>query len=297
MANPQPTPFVQFSKELYDALLLSPMPGTHKEIVLAIIRRTYGDFGKTEAPVSLGLLRDMTGRNRSHLQRALAELCAAGVVQRVAQAGFTDPQILRLEKDYDSWGRYAPARPLRAEATGRAEATVQAAPVQQDSTCPGESTGRAQATMEDRRDRETEETSSVVSHGEVFAPAEPDEGEEVLAGELVLAAAPADDDFTAFWAVYPRHEARKKARAAWRRLSRSERELASGVAAVMGELVRLGAKERRFVPYAASFLNGRRWLDWEHGVPPGWLPPGADRVAAQDAALAAAVARAKEAGG
>ena len=81
MANPQPEPFVQFSKELFDAVLKSPMPGTHKEVVLAVIRRTYGNFGKKAAPISLTLLRDMLGRDKRHLQRCMAELQAANVIR------------------------------------------------------------------------------------------------------------------------------------------------------------------------------------------------------------------------
>jgi len=150
MANPQPIPFVQFSKELYDAILASPMPGCHKEIVLAIVRRTYGDGGKKEAPISYGLLREMTGRNRGHIQRALGELRSEGVVDLVHEAHFTEPQVLALNKDYEAWGQYAPDGPVRMEATGREEATVQAAPAQQACTHPSNSTGRARATIEDK---------------------------------------------------------------------------------------------------------------------------------------------------
>jgi len=123
---------------------------------------------------------------------------------------------------------------------------------------------------------------------------EPDECDTPLVGELVLRDDPAETDFPLFWEHYPRHEARKAAAAAWRRLNARDRQLAAGVAQIMGELVRQGVQERRFCPHAATFLNGRRWEDWRDGVPPAWRPPGEDRAAAQDAALAAAVARAKE---
>lgn len=107
MANPQPTPFVQFSKELFDALLLSPMPATHKEIVLAVIRRTYGDHGKKSAPISIGLLVSMTGRSKSGLSVSLAALIAEGVIRQVSPPGFGRPAVLGLNKNYEKWGRWS----------------------------------------------------------------------------------------------------------------------------------------------------------------------------------------------
>ena len=55
MNNGQP-PFVRFPKDLLDATIAAPMPGTHKEIVLAVVRRTIGDFDKADAEISIGLL-------------------------------------------------------------------------------------------------------------------------------------------------------------------------------------------------------------------------------------------------
>ena len=101
-----------------------------------------------------------------------------------------------------------------------------------------------------------------------------------------------DDGFAAFWAAYPRHEDKKRSHSAWRRLTKAERVLAAGVAEIMTTLVTSGHKERRYVPIASSFLNGKRWEDWREGVPAGWQAPGHDVAAAQAANLAAAVAAA-----
>ena len=102
-----------------------------------------------------------------------------------------------------------------------------------------------------------------------------------------------DDGFDAFWAAYPRREDRKRSHSAWRRLTKAERALAAGVAEIMTALVTSGHKERRYVPIASSFLNGKRWEDWREGVPAGWQAPGHDVAATQAANLAAAVAAAE----
>jgi len=104
VANPQPTPFVQFSKELFDALLLSPMPAGHKEIVLAVIRRTYGDHGRKAAPVSLSLLSAMTGRTKGNISRSLKALREQGVLRLASEPSFASAAVYTLNKDYESWG-------------------------------------------------------------------------------------------------------------------------------------------------------------------------------------------------
>lgn len=106
--------------------------------------------------------------------------------------------------------------------------------------------------------------------------------------ELLPAADAAGEGFSDFWAVYPRRESRKKAAKAWHRLGAEDRRLALGVAEIMAALVAAGRKQVHFVPYASTFLNNERWMDWSDGVPPGWEAPGAERVAEQVANLAAA---------
>lgn len=107
MANPQPEPFVKFSKELFDALLLSAMPATHKEIVLAVIRRTYGDHGKKVAPISHSLIRRMTGRSDSGIRKSMAALEEEGVLVQVEPPTFRTPAFWQLNKNYEKWGRWS----------------------------------------------------------------------------------------------------------------------------------------------------------------------------------------------
>ena len=99
-----------------------------------------------------------------------------------------------------------------------------------------------------------------------------------------------DDRFEEFWAVYPRHENQRKARAAWARVTRANRELAIGVATIMGELVATGQHERRYVPHPTTFIHGERWEDWREGVPAGWGDAaGEGKQAAREASLQAAM--------
>lgn len=101
---------------------------------------------------------------------------------------------------------------------------------------------------------------------------------DVLCGELVTTTSDNGDGFDAFWAQYPRHDARLKAQRAWRRITPDERRLATGVATVMHDLIDKGVTEKRFVPHATTFIYGKRWDDWREGVPASWCTAGAAKA-------------------
>jgi len=119
MASPQPEPFVQFSKELYRAILLAPFGVAQQTIVLAVVLKTYGDYGRKSAPISVGLLARLTGQNKGHVSRSLASLVKEGVIHRIS-AGQDDhtAQVLALNKDYECWGRFSvPVETVALKAT------------------------------------------------------------------------------------------------------------------------------------------------------------------------------------
>lgn len=81
-----------------------------------------------------------------------------------------------------------------------------------------------------------------------------------------------DDGFDAFWAGYPRKEAKRKAEQAWRgALKRADRDT------IMAGLERFRFPEdRQFIPLPASWLNADRWADQPPptgGKPSSSLPP------------------------
>lgn len=276
MANPQPEPFVRFSKELYDAILRSPMAATQQRIVLAVVRRTYGNYGRTEAEISLGLLRDMLGQDKSTIRRALHDLCEQGVVVVTRPAHFRQAQVLRLNKDYESWGRYSVDAVGRG-ATEGAPATVgrEATEMVAEEPLPGGPSGHSlvgrAATIEDPGDSETRAETSP------SCPPEPQP----------------DDRFDEFWELYPNKESKQPARLKWRRLSERQRSLAIDVARQMHDLVAAGVQEAQFCPHPTTFMNQRRWEDWADGPPPRWRP-STTSMRGDDLRSLAAVARQME---
>ncbi len=231
MANPQPTPFVQLSKELLDALLLSPMPPGCKEIVLAIIRCTYGTYGKKAAPVSISLLQSMTGRDKKTISQRLKALRDENVIEVVSPPNFSTPTVYRLNKDYEAWGKWrVPALP-----------SVDYLPTAPDMPTGGEKptptggekptpTGGVLPTIEDIK--KTLETPPIVPHA----------------------------DFDVFWQSYPRKVGKGAARRAYASaLKKTDPETL--LAALKAQLPTMMAQEERFIPHAATWLNGERWAD------------------------------------
>jgi len=83
------------------------MPATHKEIVLAVIRRTYGDHGRKAAPISQTLLQQMIGRHKNGIRQSLRDLIAEGVIVQVKAPGFGSSAVLSLNKNYETWGKWS----------------------------------------------------------------------------------------------------------------------------------------------------------------------------------------------
>ena len=94
-----------------------------------------------------------------------------------------------------------------------------------------------------------------------------------------------DDGFEAFWALYIRKEGKVSAERAWRRMSRTKRNLAFGIAGVMSQLHAKGmSPPRQFIKTPAAWLRGEHWNDWRDGPPATWIPDAERRNGSHDLA-------------
>jgi hypothetical protein len=267
------------------------MPATQQRIVLVVVLRTYGDHGRKEAELSLGLLHELTGQDKGTLRRALRDLIAEGVIRVLRPAMGRRPQVLALQKDYETWGRYAvrevnPGSTVGAAATVGGAATVGTeATVGREATVGGEATmtvaerppyrppkvGRAATTIEKSIENKEKNPPTGPPMPARRAGTLAESG-QVLRGELVE-----DSSFDDFWRSYPNRQAKPLAAKRWERLDPGARGRAIEVAAVMRESVRRGYRDVSLCPHAATFLNQTRYDDWydEAGVlvvPPGYGP-------------------------
>jgi hypothetical protein len=70
-----------------------------------------------------------------------------------------------------------------------------------------------------------------------------------------------DDAFDEFWQMYPRRKDRLHAKKAWGRAVREAGGPTPIIDGLRSQLPNLGASDPKFVPYAATWLNGGRWED------------------------------------
>jgi hypothetical protein len=99
-------------------------------------------------------------------------------------------------------------------------------------------------------------------HGKVHASQRRSENRELRkplspsVSELPIA-----EGFEQFYATYPRHVARADAEKAWRQVVKPEEVPAILARIEINKLGEWKEKEKRFIPYPASWLRGRRWND------------------------------------
>lgn len=67
--------------------------------------------------------------------------------------------------------------------------------------------------------------------------------------------------FADFYALYPRHIARKDAEKAWRQVIKEGVQPATIMDGLLRQLPVMAAKDKQFLPYPATWLRGWRWED------------------------------------
>jgi hypothetical protein len=274
MANPQPTPFVQFSKELFDALLRSGMPATHKEIVLAVIRRTYGDHGRKSAPISQSLLQQMTGRNRNGVRMALRALIDEGVIVEVAKSSYSSAAVLALNKDYELWGKWSvDSATVLSQSQELGEVHHDGGgEVHHDGGGEVHHDGGGEVHHDGPIEYiETLETGDITSIVQIASAATNEEGREEEPPPKKRKATkppPGLERFEEFWELYPRKVAVGKAREKWGVACKKDDPdtIIDGLKrqrCAMMERMQMG--EPQFVPHASTWLNQERWRDESPG--------------------------------
>lgn len=102
MASPQcENGYTRLANELLDALLNTRLAGQEYQVVLAILRKTYG-YGKKADQISYGQLSRMTGINRPRIVALIQSLTKKNVIG-VTNNGNRKPITLWIQKDYDRW--------------------------------------------------------------------------------------------------------------------------------------------------------------------------------------------------
>ena len=112
MASPQiENGYIKVSNELYDALIKTRINGEARQMLDAIIRKTYG-FSKKEDAISTSQFMQMTGMSKNAVNRARSKLVEMNIITvsqkgyPVTQKGYRQILTYSIQKDYEKWKRY-----------------------------------------------------------------------------------------------------------------------------------------------------------------------------------------------
>jgi len=103
MASPQTeNGYIKIATELWDALVKLHLPGAQRQVLDAIIRKTYG-FHKKKDFITLKQFVEMTGIRKQHIVRAISVLLSRNVIF-VTKNGNRSAHVYEFNKNYTRWG-------------------------------------------------------------------------------------------------------------------------------------------------------------------------------------------------
>lgn len=227
--------YTRLANELLDALLCAGLTARQWAVVMAIARKTYG-WNKTRDDIGLSQLRLLTGIDKAHLSRAVRELESLGIVHR--EPG-THSHTLGINKRHKEWRLLNQQPQLPKE---------QPLPNQQPGVAESATLGVAESATQGLPNQQPQNTSK-------------DKGKttpkETLSASL-------RESFDRFYAAYPKKRKKAQAEKAFAKLNPDESLLQTMLEAV--EVAKRSRDDWRkdggqFIPYPASWLNGRMWED------------------------------------
>lgn len=103
MANPQPeNGYTRIANEIMEALARIRLPGTAVQVLMLILRETYGVRGRKEVCFRPGYISKKTGLSRSQTYKATHCLISNNLIS-VCEKGYTSGTTYRFNKDYDTY--------------------------------------------------------------------------------------------------------------------------------------------------------------------------------------------------
>ncbi len=222
MANPQAeNGHIDIANELGEAFQKLQLSGYQWRILWVIFRQTYGWHRKMHQ-ISLSTFEKCTNIPQKKLVPALKDLVCRKVIVK-DPTGYT--ASYGLQKDWESWKNPSPNGESPQGESLRRE--INPSPKREGNSSPnGETYKEKKKVKKDMRD-------------------------------------PSNPTFKEFYATYPRKKARRAAERAWANLNPAP-ELVQTILSALEKQKRSedwGKENGRFIPYPATWLNGRRWED------------------------------------
>ena len=279
--------YTRISNELLGALVLADLSKQQWEVMMAVIRKTYG-FNKTEDDIALSQLSAMTDGDRGNISRGIAGLVSRRILNR---SRGRHGQVLSINKDYTQWGMKpgrvdlvqgqwkggagvsAVVEPTTDEAGQGCNSynssvveptTVVLSDLQPQKTTPKETTKRQKdkthcAPQADRGDSD-DDSARADQDGRAVTALEGTRAGRKGRAMTVLTAEQAER-FERFYAAYPRKRSRKAAEKAFARINPDDTLLAMFLEAVEKAKTTEQWSNPQMIPHPSTWLNDGAWAD------------------------------------
>lgn len=278
--------YTRISNELLGALVLADLSKQQWEVLMAIIRKTYG-FNKTEDDIALSQLSTMTDGDRGNHSRVINSLVERRILNRAkGRHSFT----LGLNKDYSQWGlKNGRAELVRTHWRGlsAAPAVVTPTTVNEDRGCKSYNSAVVEPTtllLSDlqpqkttpketiKRQKEENTCAPQADRGESFDDARADQedravtaSESTRAGRkgraMTVLTAEQLVRFEKFYDAYPRKRSRIAAEKAFAKLNPDDALLADLLTGVERSKLTAQWSDPTKIPHPSSWLNAGAWED------------------------------------
>jgi len=103
MANPQKeNGYTAIANEIMEALMKYRIPGEKMQVLLCVIRMTYGFVGRRDVELSNNKIAQLTGLKRQNVIRSLSWLESKLILSRI-KTDSKRTNTLKFNKDFDGW--------------------------------------------------------------------------------------------------------------------------------------------------------------------------------------------------
>jgi len=117
MANPQAeNGHTDIAHEVLEALMQAKLTGTQWDLVMAVIRKTWG-FNKKQDYISLKQFHGLTGRHRNQIARELSALQDRNILQQTQKPTLRRAAKWKFNKDWEAWVSPSRVTPRSSSAT------------------------------------------------------------------------------------------------------------------------------------------------------------------------------------
>jgi phage replication O-like protein O len=232
MASPQvENGYTRIANELLEALAKFRLSGNEYQVVLAIIRKTYG-FGKKSDTISMGQISEVTGLKRQNVNRALKSL-SSKLITGVIKTDYMGINNISINKDYSQW-----CNQERLQG-GCNQKRLQ-----------GVIKGDYRSVIKDDSHKRKKETLTK----EIRTPIPPKRG-------IVYT-----ESFEDFWSVYPKKVGKDEAFKSWKKIKDKHpgAKVPMIIQAIKNQVESkhfAGQNGEDFIPNPSTWLNQGRWQD------------------------------------